>query len=141
MATFRDVYQKYVNLDHNQRVAVAQKAAGNILGALKDSNVDDEVIFNFLTDLIKLFVSADKNCTEEECRLFNDVIGTSLSYEQFYNLTNGGSDPEFIQYMDELVDSLPEEVKVDVCTFGLTIIAADDTITGAEQALFEKILG
>ena len=141
MATFRDVYQKYVNLDHNQRVAVAQKAAGNILGALKDSNVDDEVIFNFLTDLIKLFVSADKNCTEAECQLFNDVMGTSLSFEQFYNLTNGGSEPGFVKGMDEIIDALPEDVKSDICTFGLTILAADDTITGSEQALFEKILG
>ena len=68
-------------------------------------------------------------------------MGTSLTFEQFYNLTNGSSDPAFIQMMDELIDTLPDDIKVDVCTFGLTILAADDTITGAEQALFEKILG
>ena len=138
---FRELYQQYVNQSHEQRVSVAQRAAGNVLMALKDANVEDEITFNFLTDLIKLFVSADKNCSEEECQLFNDVMGTSLSYEQFYNLTNGGSDPAFVQTMDEIIDSLPDDVKVDVCTFGLTIIAADDTITGAEQSLFEKILG
>ena len=141
MSTFRDVYQQYVNHSHAQRVSVAQKAAANVLGALKDGGIDDDVTFNFLTNLIKLFVSADRNCTEGECRLFNDVMGTSLTFEQFYNLTNGGSDPAFIQMMDELIDTLPDDIKVDVCTFGLTILAADDTITGAEQALFEKILG
>ena len=138
---FRELYQKYVNQSHEERVNVAQRAAANVLGALKDGGIDDEITFNFLTNVIKLFVSADRNCTEAECRLFNDVMGTSLSYEQFYNLTNGGSDPEFVKAMDELIDSLPDDSKVDVCTFGLTIIAADDTITGAEQALFERILG
>lgn len=138
---FRELYQQYVDHSHEQRVAVAQKAAANVLSALEQGGVEDEVKFSFLTNVIKLFVSADKNCTELECKLFNDVLGTSLTYEQFYNLTNGGSDPQFIQAMDEIIDSLPDEVKVDVCTFGLTIIAADDTITGAEQALFEKILG
>lgn len=137
---FRELYQQYANQSHEQRVDIAQKAAANVLVALKDGGVDDDTTFAFLTNVIKLFVSADKNCTELECKLFNDVIGTSLTYEQFYNLTNGGSDPEFIKMMDDLIDSLPEEVKVDVCTFGLTIVAADDTITGAEQALFEKIL-
>ena len=138
---FRELYQQYVNQSHAQRVDIAQRAAGNVLVALKEGGVEDDITFNFLTDLIKLFVSADKNCTEAECQLFNDVMGTSLSYEQFYNLTNGGSDPAFVQTMDEIIDSLPDDVKVDVCTFGLTIIAADDTITGAEQSLFEKILG
>ena len=138
---FRDLYQQYVNQSHSQRVAVAQKAAASVLSALKEGGIDDDTTFNFLTNVIKLFVSADRNCTELECKLFNDVLGTSLTYEQFYNLTNGGGDPSFIQAMDELIDTLPDEVKVDVCTFGLTIIAADDTITGAEQALFEKILG
>lgn len=138
---FRELYQQYVNHSHEQRVAVAQKAAANVLAALDQGGIEDEVKFSFLTNVIKLFVSADKNCTELECRLFNDVLGTSLTYEQFYNLTNGGSDPQFIQAMDELIDALPDEVKVDVCTFGLTIIAADDTITGSEQAIFERILG
>ena len=125
-----------IKAEKTNNITINGNGNANITGG-----IDDDTTFNFLTNVIKLFVSADRNCTELECKLFNDVMGTSLTYEQFYNLTNGGSDPEFVQAMDELIDALPDEAKVDVCTFGLTIIAADDTITGAEQALFEKILG
>ena len=139
--TFNELYREYVNHSPAQRVAVAQRAAANVLRALEEGGVEDEVKFGFLTNVVKLFVSADRNCSAEEADLFNAVMGTSLSFEQFYNLTNGGGDPKFIQTMDEIIDSLPDEVKVDVCTFGLTILCADDKITGAEQAVFEHILG
>ena len=139
--TFNELYQEYVNHSPAQRVSVAQKAAANVLRALQEGGIDDETRFSFLTNVIKLFVSADRNCSQEEADLFNAVMGTSLSFEQFYNLTNGGGDPKFIQAMDELIDALPDEVKVDVCVFGLTILCADDKLTGAEQVIFEHILG
>ena len=137
----RELYNEYLNHSDAERVQTAQAATAVVAKFLNEAGLSNEQSFAFFMNIVRLFVSADRNCSEEEADLFNAVMGTSLSFEQFYNLTNGGADPEFVAFMDELIDSLPEEVKVDVCTFGLTILCADGNLTGAEQAFFEKILG
>ena len=140
MQSFDELYKEYVNYDHAQRVEIARTAAGRILAALEQNGIEDEIKFSFLIDIVKLFVSADKKCSESECELFNDVIGTSLSYEQFFHLTNGGADPHFIAGIDNIIDSLSGDIKAEICFFGLTILCADDTFTQEEREIFEKII-
>ena len=93
MATFREVYQQYVNHSHDQRVAVAQKAAANVLGALKDGGVDDDGKYYITCPAAKLILKGStKNsdifkatgATQYEDLLFGDTINLDILLKEDY---------------------------------------------------------
>lgn len=137
----RELYNQYLNQSEAERVAVAQSATSVVAKFLNEAGLDQEQSFAFFMSIVRLFVSADRNCSQEEADLFNKLLDTNVSYDDFFNATNGGANPEYIKAMDDLIDSMPEEPKLAVCILGLTFLAADGELTQAETDVFERILG
>lgn len=137
----KELYNQYLNHSNEERIQVAQAACGVLVQFLKEAGLDEEQSFAFFMNVVRLFVSADRSCSEEEADLFNEILGANVSYEDFFNATNGGANPEFIKAMDELIDSMPEDPKIATCVLGLTFLAADGELTQAEVDVFERILG
>ncbi len=141
MRSIRDLMQDVVNLEMEERINVGRKAVSDIVKVLENrgvKNTDEQL--SFLFNLIKLFVSADRNCSNDELKLINGILSTNISYDDFYDLTNNGSNPEFVENFNDLIDVLTEDEKTSIILFGLCIIAADDEITASEQKLFMRIL-
>lgn len=137
----RELYNEYLNHSDAERVQTAQAATAVVAKFLNEAGLSNEQSFAFFMNIVRLFVSADRNCSEEEADLFNKILDTNVSYEDFFNATNGGASPEFIKAMDEIIDSMPEDPKVAVCILGLTFLAADGELSQAEADVFERILG
>ncbi|MBQ9369704.1 MAG: hypothetical protein IJU10_01365, partial [Clostridia bacterium] len=89
---------------------------------------------------IALFVSADRVCSAEEYQLIKSIYNLDLSYEDFYKLSNGGASGDFITVMDKMADSLDDDLKMNICLFGLCILVSDNKLTQAEYDLFIRIL-
>ena len=141
MASIKEMMQEVVNLDHDDRIKLGKSALKDIITILENNGVkDDEKQLIFVLSLIKLFVSADKKCSKAELDLVNSILNSTLTYDEFYEMTNNGADPEFINELDDVVDSLTQEEKGAIVLFGLCIIAADEKITVEEQQIFMKIL-
>ena len=139
-AQLKEIYQNYLKQSEQERIAVAQNATAAIAGFLTESGLSSKESLNFYLNIIRLFVSADRRCSQEEVDLFNKILGLSYSYEDFFNLTNGGANPEFVKVMDDIIDTMPEEPKIAVCVLGLTFLAADGELKENEIEIFEKIL-
>ncbi|MCR4911770.1 MAG: hypothetical protein K5925_04535 [Bacilli bacterium] len=139
-AKLQDIYSNYLNQTEEERIAVAQKATAAIAGFFSESGLTQKESLNFYINIVRLFVSADRRCSQQEVNLFNKILGVDYSYEDFFNLTNGGSNPEFVKAMDDIIDTMPEEPKIAVCVLGLTLLAADGELKESEIDIFERIL-
>ena len=139
MAGYRQLMQDVVDATTEERIALGKQALNDTLEVLVKNGISPEDTTKIVLGLLRVFVSADRECNYEEYELFNAITGIPLREEEFYELTNGGSDPEFVQAIDDVIDCLSVSEKAPICLFGLTIMASDDELTPEEQELFTKL--
>lgn len=137
--TLEELMQEIVDMSHEERVELGKSCVDDILEAVGGS-LNKEEYADFIFSIIKLFVCADKVCSQEEYELIRDIYSLDMSYDTFYEIVKNGLDPAFVSKMDRLIDTLTPDLKRSICLFGLCILGSDDTITVAEQDLFNRIL-
>ena len=131
--------QQFVNQSEEERVAQAKNATKEIGIYLSSCGFTKKEALYFYLNLVRLFVSADNKCGETEYILFKKVLDVEISFDTFFELTNGGATEEFIEAMDRIIDQMKYETKLMVCILGLTIICSDGVVTQAERELLTKI--
>jgi len=128
------------NLSQSEKVELGQKCVVNIGRGLEALGMDSDAITATMVGYISLFVSADRLCSAEEYQLIKSIYDLDMSYEDFYKLSNGGANSDFIELMDSMADSMNDDLKMNICLFGLCILVSDNKLTQAEYDLFIKIL-
>lgn len=140
-ASIKQMMVSILNLSKKEKISLGKSCMLRIKTLLRKRGIDDEKKINaFINNLIKLFVSADNDCTKSECEYLNALTGKQLSYDDYVKMTKGGSDPVFIEKFDKLIDSLDPEEKNQICLFGLCILVSDNVLSVEEQEIFLKIL-
>ena len=140
-ASVKQMMVSILNLSKKEKISLGKSCMLRIKTLLRKRGIDDEKKINaFINNLIKLFVSADNDCTKSECEYLNALTGKQLSYDDYVKMTKGGSDPVFIEKFDKLIDSLDPEEKNQICLFGLCILVSDNVLSVEEQEVFLKIL-
>ena len=119
--------------------AICSNAAEVLSRAFEDRGIADDDFVEFTIYLVRLGVSADRMLTQAEYDLWHNAFRVALSPQQFHDMTNGGAAPEFIEKMDQLVDSLDEETKKAACTIVMCFIAIDGEVTDTEFDLLVKL--
>lgn len=136
----KSMLQEILDMNHAEKVNLGRECVDQILSGMKEVGITGDDYSNFIIWIIKLFVSADKACSQEEYDLICDIYDMNISSQDFFDMTNGGADPDFINGLDEMIDSLDSKTKSAICMFGTLIMASDGTLTVAEQQLLLKIL-
>ena len=136
---FNDLSKKVFAMSKSERVIAARQSANDILNETK-YYLTLEQNAGLILMLIQLFVGADGRCSVEEYNHVCSICDLNMSYDAFYEAVKYGANPVFVSQMDQLIDSLPASCKLNICLFGLYILAADDIITDAERELFIRIL-
>ena len=140
-ANIKQMMVSILNLSQREKISLGKSCMLRVKTLLRKRGIDDEKKINtFVDNLIKLFVSADNNCTKSECEYLNALTGRQLSQSDYIKMTKGGSDPIFIEKFDKLIDSLDAEEKNQICLFGLCILVSDNVLSVEEQDIFIKIL-
>ena len=140
-ASVKQMMVSILNLSKKEKISLGKSCMLRIKTLLRKRGIDDEKKINaFINNLIKLFVSADNDCTKSECEYLNALTGKQLSYDDYVKMTKGGSDSVFIEKFDKLIDSLDSEEKNQICLFGLCILVSDNVLSVEEQEVFLKIL-
>ena len=130
-----------LNLSQREKISLGKSSMLRIKTLLRKRGINEEKKINtFIDNLIKLFISADNNCTKSECDYVNALTGRQLSLEDYTKMSNCRSHPIFFEKFDKLIYSLDEEEKNQMCIFGLCILVSDNVLTDDEQKLFIKIL-
>lgn len=139
MANYRQLMQDVVDASNEERIALGKTALNDTIGILINNGISQDDTTQFIIGLISVFVSADRECSQQEYDLINAITGINFTEEAFYELTNGGANPEIVDALDEVIDSLSPHEKAPICLFGLTILASDEELTPEEQRLFTRL--
>ena len=138
--TIEELINKVAGLSQDEKVALGRACVSRLYDGFSKLGMDDKTFAATMTGYISLFVSADKLCSAEEYQLVKSIYDVDMTYDQFYTVSNGGANPEFIAFMDTLADSLTGDMKSDICIFGLCILVSDNKLTQSEYDLFVRIL-
>ena len=140
MSQIDELYQVYLGLNDRERFARVATAAERIKEHLLGLDIEQEVKTSFFYSLIGIFLAADKKVSASEADYFNALFNSKLSPQDLASDIGACLDPELIKMVDDIVDGMPDDVKVAVCIFGIGFLSCDGELTSEEKALFEKII-
>lgn len=109
----------------------------------EQNNISTDFRKQFSQGIWKLFVSADRRARGDEYNLFIYSIGFTeqeFSRDDFYEMTNHGSEPDFVNWMISTSKKMPRDVRFAICTIGLCILGVDEEVTPEEEALLSSLL-
>ena len=138
--SFRDFLSRTVNLKPEEKVAIAKGALNKLIEFFQYANIQDEHAIGFMLDLTKLFISADVKLAQDEYDFFVAVTDVDIEPQKFYDITNGGADQEFVNKMLDLIESLPNDAREAAVTYGIMVMACDETIDYAESELIQRLI-
>ena len=136
----KELLQQFVNMEHAERVELGRQSMAALLNDLKSHGIPSEKATEFVHLVVCVALSADRVTAAEEYRLFSDITGANLSYDEFYQITDISDLDGAIEQLDQLVDSMSEEGKNAALSLTLCFLASDDKITPEETRLFVKLV-
>jgi len=110
------------------------------MAGLVQCGADETEISNRILDLTKLCVSADHKCSMEEYDFFTKVTDIDLPYEVFVEITDKGTEPEFMEACFDFFKALDSQSKGAALVYGCTLLTVDGPVNADEIALIEKLL-
>ena len=132
------------SLSDSERVDLAQHSLEKLFdGLTKNGMTEKSEKISFMFTLIKLFISADRDCGVEEYSFFlavTELTEQDCSYDQFYLLTDGGINPQFKEDTFNLLKSMDEDTRSAAIIFGLSFLNCDDKIDLQEIKLLKEVL-
>ena len=132
--------QGIVDLSDEEKTAFARDCLANMIALLKYNDASEEDCVRLIFGVTKLFVSADRKCSQAEYDFFKNVTGFNITPDEFFEATNYGTDEEFKNALYELLRGTNYEFRKNACMFGATVISCDDVITKEETQLFIEVM-
>lgn len=138
--SYRDFLTNTLNLSPKDKVLIARGALKTIIEYSQKIGASKEDINTLIANFTKLFVSSDVTLVGDEYSFFKAVVGSEISPKDFSEMTDYGSDPEFVEASLEFIGQLPLEVREAVLTYGMMVMACDENINYQESDLIKRIL-
>ena len=138
--SYRDFLTNTLNLSPKDKVLIARGALKTIIEYSQKIGAFKEDINTLIANFTKLFVSSDVTLVGDEYSFFKAVVGSEISPKDFSEMTDYGSDPEFVEASLEFIGQLPLEVREAVLTYGMMVMACDENINYQESDLIKRIL-
>ena len=139
-AKLENLFKQTFNLSPKDKVMVARGALGEISKYLDSIGCTSEQISALIINATRLFVSADRRTVNDEFAIFKAITEAKIDANYFYNMTNNGADPEFVEATLDLVKTFSHDARVAVLSYGLMIMSADDSIDYKETAIVKRFL-
>lgn len=139
-AQLRKVMDEAVRLDVNGRIGVASEAVGRIIGPLVEAGNSKDDITSFFIAITKMFVSADKSCDDDEYNLFCKATGINMSTDDFFDMTNYGSNEEFISNLLDVIHPLSPDVRQAICIYGIMLVSSNRSLSSDEIRIIERVI-
>ena len=141
--TLRELMKAYSMKTGNELRDICKENLLKVRRYFRQGNISDENWGIYNRSIWRLFVSADKRVRPDEYNLFIYTVGykeEEFSKSDFYEATNHGSDPDFVQWFIRETRKFPTEIRYAVCNIGLCIMGVDEDVSDSEVELLEKLL-
>lgn len=139
----RELMVEFSKKSGNELRDICRENLEKLQDFFENRNVNQEYRSAYSQGLWRLFVSADKRARGDEYNLFIYSVGFSkeeFSTDAFYDMTNHGTDPQFVEWFVRETNKFPIEVQYAVCTIGVCIMSVDEEVSDEEVKLLERLL-
>ena len=139
-----ELLEKYAKASYDEkreamRLADAQKAFNDLQKEMLKAGYKEQEVKAFVYSLVRLASGADHEADKEEYHLFVAATGFELSEGEFYGLVKHCFDAEFVDSVDQIVDSLAPAAKDAALRFVACFLVADREISKVEKNVFKKL--
>ena len=125
---------------YDDKVSLGRKLANDFVNYMHHDGYAVDTCLESFFRLLKLFVSADKDCTRAEYDFFIETTKVKdVDTDLFYRGTNGGSDPEFVLGMERFLSTLSTRTKEAALDYGVLLCSAARKLTKEERELFGRM--
>ena len=138
--SIRTMLKKVVDATPEQRINMGKENLHSLMLGLKDYGFSEKEITVIVMNLTRLFVSADLSCSEPEYVFFCAVTGAKVTREYFFEMTNNGRDPKFVEDTLDFLGQFYEKEKIAALMYGVALMCSDRKVHLDEETLVEAIL-
>lgn len=135
--------KKYAALDEKEVEAVkledAKKAYADLRKEMLRKGYSQDEITSFTFSLVRLASSIDREADKEEYELFVKATDAKLSQGEFIELVKHGYEKNFVDTMNQIVDSFRTEAKNAALRFVACFLVSDKELTPTEKELFKLL--
>lgn len=129
-----------VNMEDEEKVEIGKQGLKGIYIQLhEEEDYSREEAADFVIDLTKLFVSADRKTASKEYEFFKNVTNANITNDEFFVATNHGSNEKFVKAMFDRISSFGRNTRKAILLYAMALCSSDDHIIGEEIDLIEKI--
>ncbi len=139
MSELNDMFQQYLDMDDDERNAIAEEAAGAILNVFQQHFEGDDLFEAFL-QMFSIFTMADSEITYEEYELFTSITGTEVSFDDFYNAIQNTYENTDIDEFFGFATEQDEDFMGELCVLAICILTCDGTLSVSEQEFIDEYL-
>ena len=139
-----ELLKKYAEASYDEkreamRLEDAQKAFNDLKKEMLKAGYSEKEAVSFVYSLVRIASGSDHEADEEEYNLFVAATGLEITTGEFYGLIKHGFDKEFVDSVDQIVDSLSHEAKDAALRFVACFLFADKEISDVEREMFKKL--
>ena len=138
-----DLIQKayrITQMNEEAKRAMAISSLMNLKEGLEEGGILKEDIPGVIRDFTKLLVSADRVCDDREADFFRAVTGIEITNKEFFDMTNGGADDDFVEEAFELIDLLDEHDRTALVCYAAALLSYDKSFKVSEFSLLDRIM-
>ena len=141
METLNALYQKMLALPYDDLLSVARtEFVKLVLNLTHFFGQNQKTTSQALLVIINAALGADGELTKDECRFFNNLMGSNHTKESVLETMSLFSYEESVETVKQLADSLDTEMRGSLLTLCLCFLAADKVITPKESELFHRLI-
>ena len=136
---YEKILQDYVNAPYDVLLAVANDALAKIMPVFNEIAEDGNgagIVLPFICTAL----AVDGKFTELEYKFIKDLLEIDQSYDYFKTVVQNYYSDEWINAVDGLIDSCPDELKNSLLSFCLAFVSVDEKISKEENAFIAKLM-
>ena len=136
---YNKLLQDYVNAPYDVLLAVANDSLAKVMPVFNEIAEDGNGA-SIVLPFICTALAVDGKFSEREYKIIKDLLEIDQSYDYFKSVVQNYYSAEWINAVDGLIDSCPEELKTALLSFCLAFVSVDEKISKEENAFIAKLM-
>ena len=136
---YNQLLQDFVNAPYDVLLAVANDSLAKVMPVFNEI-ADDGNGASIVLPFICTALAVDGKFSELEYKFVKDLIGVDESYDYFKEVVQNYYTAEWVNAVDGLIDSCPDELKNSLLSFCLAFVSVDEKISKEENAFIAKLM-
>ncbi len=134
-----EILQNFVNSSREELYVVAANAMSVVLPYFTENCNNEDKAAELLAGFIFTVVAVDGKLSKEELQFIKDVF-KSFSEEDLVNMVKAHRNEEMVNLFDDVVDSMPNNIKSELLNLCTATIAVDHNINNVEYSYLIKLI-